>query len=104
VDEGLCYFEPMGSVYGLPATVEYNACMVGLLGCAGNLHEAEDIIKGMSCQPNETVWTALLSVCRIHGDLELGEHLVKQLLEPGNAGGYVLLSNVYAAAGKWGSQ
>ncbi len=104
MDEGLCYFEPMGSVYGLPATVEYNACMVGLLGCAGNLHEAEDIIKGMSCQPNETVWTALLSACRIHGDLELGEHLVKQLLEPGNAGGYVLLSNVYAAAGKWGSQ
>jgi pentatricopeptide repeat protein len=106
VDEGLCYFESMGSVYGLPATVEHNACMVGLLGHAGNLHEAEDIIKGMSCQPNETVWTALLCACRIHGDLELGECLVKQVLErePGNAGGYVLLSNIYAAAGKWGSQ
>jgi pentatricopeptide repeat protein len=51
VDEGLCYFESMGSVYGLPATVEHNSCMVGLLGRAGNLHEAEDIIKGMSCQP-----------------------------------------------------
>ncbi len=42
----------------------------------------------------------------VHGDLELGECLVKQVLErePGNAGGYVLLSNIYAAAGKWGSQ
>jgi hypothetical protein len=44
---------------------------------------------------------ALLGNCRIHGNVEMGEHVAKQILglEPGNAAGYMLLSNIYAAAG-----
>jgi hypothetical protein len=39
--------------------------------------------------------------CRIHGNVEMAECVAKQVLElePENAEGYVLLSNVYAAAG-----
>jgi hypothetical protein len=57
----------------------------------------------MPFQPNAAVWMALLSSCRIHSDVGMGEHIAKQALEadPGNAAGYVLLSNIYAAAGKW---
>jgi hypothetical protein len=77
--------------------------MVDLLGHAGHLQEAEDMIKMMPCKPDVAVWMALLGACRIHGHVEMGERIAKHILEvdPGNAAGYVLLSNIYAAAGKW---
>ncbi|CAM6025997.1 unnamed protein product [Sphagnum balticum] len=103
VHEGLHYFDSMGSVHGICAMVEHYACMVDLLGRAGHLHKAEDLIKTMPCEPNVGVWNALLGACRIHGDVEMGERVVKRVLEldPADAAGYVLLSNIYAAAGKW---
>jgi hypothetical protein len=75
--------------------------MVVLLACAGHLQEAENIIKAMPCRPHVTVWMALLSACRIHGSVEMGERIAKVVLElePENAADYVLLSNIYAAAG-----
>jgi hypothetical protein len=75
--------------------------MVDLLGCADHLQEAANMIKAMPGKPNVAVWKALLGACRIHGNVEMGECVAKQVLEqePENAEGYVLLSNVYAAAG-----
>ncbi|KAJ7570944.1 hypothetical protein O6H91_01G141200 [Diphasiastrum complanatum] len=103
VCEGLYYFDSMDSVYRVSASVEHYSCMVDLLGRAGCLNEAEDMIKTMSCEPSASVWMALLGACRIHGDVEMGERMAKRVLklEPGNAAGYVLLSNIYAASGKW---
>ncbi|CAK9869700.1 unnamed protein product [Sphagnum jensenii] len=103
VNEGLCYFESMGSVYSIPATLEHYASMVDLLGRSDRLHEAEDLVKMMSWDPDAAVWMALLGACRVHSNVEMGEYIAKQLVElnPGNAAGYVLLSNIYTAAGKW---
>jgi hypothetical protein len=58
------------------------------------------MIKAMCCKPC-VVCTTLLSACRIHGNVEMGEHVGKQILalEPENAAGHVLLSKIYAAAG-----
>ncbi len=43
----------------------------------------------------------MLGTCRIHGNVEMAERVTKQILEiePYNAAAYVLLSNMYAAAG-----
>jgi len=103
VDEGLCYFNSMGSVYSISPTVEHYACMVDLLGRAGYLQEAEGFISMLPSQASPSLWRSLLGACRIHGDVDMGECIAKRLLEldPRNAAGYVLLSNVYAAAGKW---
>eukprot|EP01018_Ginkgo_biloba_P030840 Gb_14956 [translate_table: standard] len=103
VDEGLQYFHCMSQDYCIIPRVEHYSCMVDLLGRAGRLDEARDFIKNMSLQPNAGVWGALLSACRIHKNIELGEHAAECLLElePYNAGNYVLLSNIYAAAGRW---
>ncbi len=77
--------------------------MVDLLGWADRLHDAEVLIKTMPCEPNVTVWKALLGACRIHGNLEMRECIARRVLEsdPGNSAGCVLLSNIYAAAGNW---
>ncbi|KAB1215788.1 hypothetical protein CJ030_MR4G016887 [Morella rubra] len=49
------------------------------------------------------LWGALLSACRTHSNAELGEIVAKRLIEfePGDIGPYVLLSNIYAAEGRW---
>jgi hypothetical protein len=48
-----------------------------------------------------TSWKAFLGACRIHGNVEMGEHVAKWVLElePASTAGYVLLSSIYAAAG-----
>jgi hypothetical protein len=45
----------------------------------------------------------VLAACRVHCNVEMGEPFANWVLEidPGNAVGYVLLSNIYPAAGKW---
>ncbi|KAH8935599.1 hypothetical protein BDL97_17G037300 [Sphagnum fallax] len=101
VDEGLRFYALMTTVYRIPAKLEHYTCMVDLLGRAGHLQEAENMIQGMPCKPNAAIWMALLGACRIHGNVEMGERMAKQVLElePKNAAGFVLLSNLYAATG-----
>jgi hypothetical protein len=55
----------------------------------------------MPCKPHVAAWISLLGACRIHGNVEMGERVAKPVLElePENAAAYVLLSNIYAAAG-----
>ncbi len=59
------------------------------------------MIKAMPGKPYVPAWRALLAACKIHGNVEMGERVAKQFieLEPENAVDYVLLSNIYAAAG-----
>ncbi|RWR79833.1 putative pentatricopeptide repeat-containing protein [Cinnamomum micranthum f. kanehirae] len=54
-------------------------------------------------KPHAGVWGALLSACRTHSNVELGEVAAQRLLkiEPDNAGNYMLLSNIYAKACRW---
>eukprot|EP01018_Ginkgo_biloba_P016631 Gb_04844 [translate_table: standard] len=103
VDEGWQYFDCMSQAYCITPRVEHYACMVDLLGRAGHLEEAYNFIKKMPLEPDAGVWGALLGACRIHCNIELGERVAEHIfdLEPENAGYYVLLSNIYAAAGRW---
>lgn len=77
--------------------------MVDILGRAGHLDEARDLIENMPLKPDAGVWGALLSACIIHGDIELGENASEHILnlDHRNAGRYVQLSNIYAVAGRW---
>ncbi|KAH8960556.1 hypothetical protein BDL97_05G001100 [Sphagnum fallax] len=70
-----------------------------LNGCAKK--EAENMIRAIPWKPHVALWMALLGACRVHGNVEMGECVAKEILEfePENAAGYVLLSNIYAAAG-----
>jgi pentatricopeptide repeat protein len=102
VDEDLCCYASMSTVHKISATLEHHTCMVDLLGHAGHLQEAKNVIKAIACKPNPDVWMDLLGTCKIHGNVEMEEHVGKQLLELDleNATTYVLLSDIYAATCK----
>lgn len=57
----------------------------------------------MPLEPDARVLGALLSACRIDNNVELGERMPERLfkMEPDNVGFYILLSNIYAGAGRW---
>ena len=78
--------------------------MVELLGRACHLDEPLHFISKMHLQPDTGIWGTLLGACNIHCNVHIGEHVANYLLELDleNIGHYVLLSNLYAAAGRWG--
>ncbi|OVA10988.1 Pentatricopeptide repeat [Macleaya cordata] len=100
VERGRKYFKDMISQDITPTTIHY-ACMVDLLGRAGLLAEAENLIKELPMEPDSNIWGALLGACRVHGNLKLGTWAAEKLFElkPEDPGYYVLSSNMYADAG-----
>ncbi|OMO75480.1 hypothetical protein COLO4_26097 [Corchorus olitorius] len=102
-EEGRHFFNSMYREHGLEPKMEHYSCMVNLLGRSGKLEEAYDIIKQMPFEPDACVWGALLSCCRIHNNVSLGEIAAGNLfqLEPSNPGNFILLSNIYASKAMW---
>lgn len=103
VDLGRQYFSSMTKDYHISPQLQHYGCMIDLLGRAGRFDEAEALMKTMEMKPDGAVWGSLLGACRIHRRVEMGEFVAKHVfeLEPENAGAHVLLSNIYAGAGRW---
>ncbi|CAJ1948970.1 unnamed protein product [Sphenostylis stenocarpa] len=104
LQEGKKLFHKMVHVFGLVPKVEHYGCMVDLLGRAGMLDEAQELIKNMPMRPNMAVFGSLLSACKLHKNLKLGEWAAEQFLslEPHKSGYNVLMSNIYASEKRWG--
>lgn len=103
VIQGQRIFEKMQSVYSISPRLEHYSCMVDLFGRAGLLNKAKEIITKMPYRPTSAMWATLLGACQIHRNTEIGEWAAEKLLEmrPENSGYYVLIANMYAAAGCW---
>jgi len=103
VDEGFRYFESMKRDFGIIPGEDHYTRLIDLLGRAGRIGEARDLIKTMPFEPTPSIWEAILSGCRTSGDMELGAHAADQLFKmiPQHDGTYILLSNTYSAAGRW---
>jgi len=106
VEEGLEIFAKMDK-YRVKRGVEHYGCLVDLLGRAGRLQEAYDVIVKMPMRPNEVVWGALLGACKVHMDTDMAGRVVSEVdkLKSGivskNDAEYVTLSNICAASEKW---
>lgn len=100
--EGKRYFSSMTEDFGINPTCEHFACMVDLLGRAGLLNDAKNLIVAMPFKPNAAIWGALLGACRLHCDYNLAEFAVRNLLELDidDSGSYVLLANTYSDCGQ----
>ncbi|KAL3497916.1 hypothetical protein ACH5RR_040648 [Cinchona calisaya] len=103
VKEGLKWFDTMRFEHGIEPTIQHYGCMVDLMGRAGMLNEALELIKSMPMEPNDVLWRSLLGSCKVHSNVELAEVAAKNLFQPNshNASDYLTLSNLYAKAQKW---
>lgn len=105
VEEGKRHFNRMIQEYDIAARTEHYSCLIDMLGRAGRLGEAFQVIEAMPpFSPDAGIWGTLLGACKIHGNVELAEVASEHLfrLDPQNSGYYVLLSNLHAGSGTWG--
>ncbi|XP_024529820.1 pentatricopeptide repeat-containing protein At4g02750-like isoform X1 [Selaginella moellendorffii] len=97
------FFTSAQEDYAIVPPYDLYLCMIGLLGRAGQLEQAEELIVAMPFDPDVVAWMILLSACRSIGDSRRGAVAAERVfsLEPENASAYLLLSNTHAAAGNW---
>ncbi|KAL5199099.1 hypothetical protein ABZP36_002611 [Zizania latifolia] len=100
VDVGREHFDMISKKYGIRLILEHYACMVDLLARSGHLQEAHKLITGMPMKPDLVIWRALLGGCRLHKDVNMAETAISEM-EATCSGDHVLLSNLYAAVGRW---
>ncbi|XP_073294780.1 pentatricopeptide repeat-containing protein At1g28690, mitochondrial [Primulina huaijiensis] len=104
VAKGREIFDSIEREYSMKPTMEHYACLVDLLGRTGNLNQALEFVMQMPEKPNSDVWAALLSSCRLHGDVDLAKIAANELFKLSSnnrPGAYVALSNTLAEAGSW---
>ncbi|KAL6909573.1 hypothetical protein ACP4OV_001854 [Aristida adscensionis] len=104
VKKGRKIFKSIQHVYGVEPTIEHYSCLADLLGRAGYVREAKELVDSMpSSMQDEAIVGTLLGACMMHNDVEVarevGEDLVR--FDPSGSGGYTLLANVFASHGMW---
>ncbi|CAN8244776.1 unnamed protein product [Cochlearia groenlandica] len=105
VEKGLDYFKVMESEYGINPDKDIYNCVVDLLGRAGKIGEAYELVEWMPFTPDESTWGAILGACKAHKHTGLISKLAARKvmeLKPRMVGTYVMLSYIYAAQGNWG--
>ncbi|EFJ17061.1 hypothetical protein SELMODRAFT_228785 [Selaginella moellendorffii] len=95
VDEAWSYFVSMSEDFGVEPREEHYVCVIDLLGRAGRLRDAEELVMKTSKLLGAVGWTSVLGACRTHGDLHRANQVVDEAvkLEPENSGAYLLLAH-----------
>ncbi|KAK6137257.1 hypothetical protein DH2020_029004 [Rehmannia glutinosa] len=103
VEKGMEYFDKMRFEHRIEPTIQHYGCIIDLMGRAGLVYEAFELINKMPMETNGVIWRSLLSSCKVHQNVELGEIAAENLfkLNTQNGGDYIMLSNIYAQAQRW---
>ncbi|KAF3645517.1 hypothetical protein FXO38_19610 [Capsicum annuum] len=103
VNEGRRYFKQMTEEFRFQLTEKHYAGMVDIVGRGGFLEEAHEMILSMHVASTSAVWGSMLAASNVHRNVQMAEIAASELfkIEPVNSGNYILLSNIYAAAGRW---
>ncbi|XP_057948745.1 pentatricopeptide repeat-containing protein At3g14730-like isoform X2 [Malania oleifera] len=103
VCEGREFLRQMKSKYGVVPQIEHYTCVIDMLGRAGQLEEAYELVLTMPIEGNPVVWRAFLAACRLHKNAALAEVAAQRVfeLDPEHCGTYVLMSNVYGEVGRY---
>lgn len=87
VEDAYIYLESMKSKYGIEPGVEHYMGLLDVLGQSGYLKEAEEFIEQLPFEPTVTVFETLKNYARIHGDVDLEDHVEELIvsLDPSKA-------------------
>ncbi|CAN7071254.1 unnamed protein product, partial [Brassica oleracea var. botrytis] len=102
VQDGYQCFDLMKK-YNVEPSADHYGIMVDMLGRAGRLEEAYEVINGMPMKPNAGVWGALLLASGLHKSVEFGEIACRYCVElESDPSGYLShLANIYTSVGRW---
>ncbi|KAH6768422.1 hypothetical protein C2S51_013758 [Perilla frutescens var. frutescens] len=103
VKETEMWLNRMKVQYGLEPMIEHYTCLVGAMGKAGKIEEAEKVAMMLPYEPDAAVWRVLLSSCANNKNPEVAWRMTKRLLEinPNDDSAYVILANAFASTARW---
>ncbi|CAA7035367.1 unnamed protein product [Microthlaspi erraticum] len=101
VMEGIKCLKRMVETYRFTPKVEHYGCVVDLLGRAGQLEEAYELIRNLPITSDLTAWRTLLAACRVYGNANLGARVMVKLAEMGerHPADAILLARTNGVAG-----
>ncbi|KAL5125776.1 Pentatricopeptide repeat-containing protein, chloroplastic [Glycine soja] len=98
VEKARDYFALMMDKYEIEPLIKHYTCMVEVLGQAGLLEEAEELINGMPIRADFIIWGSLLSSCRKHGNVEIAKRAAQRVCELNPSDVPVAASNQFEEA------
>ncbi|MQL71246.1 hypothetical protein Taro_003551 [Colocasia esculenta] len=103
VEKGRMLFKSMVERHHIVPRMEHYSCMIDLYSRTGNLDEAYDLVRQVPLNQASSLLESMLGACNHHCNINLGKEIARLLfkVDPGNSSAYVMLSNIYAAAGMW---
>ncbi|CAA0405072.1 unnamed protein product [Arabidopsis thaliana] len=103
IDEGIKFFSQMRSKYGIEPSIEHYSCLIDILGRAGRLLEAYEIIQQTpETRDNAELLSTLFSACCLYREHSLGDRIARFVEKyPDDASTYTVLFNLYASGESW---
>ncbi|XP_024531960.1 pentatricopeptide repeat-containing protein At5g27110 isoform X2 [Selaginella moellendorffii] len=89
VEQACDLFNSITRDHNLLPAIQHYVCVIDLLGRAGWLENAHELINRMPYQPNSLAWSTLLGACGMYGDTDRGTHAAGQVttIEQGKSRG-----------------
>ncbi|KAH7447919.1 hypothetical protein KP509_01G127400 [Ceratopteris richardii] len=103
LDKGKLYFNALLEDRGTTVTIKHYNCMVDLLGNAGYLKEALNMLKSMPFPPDLVAWITLLASCQKWGNVEIGRQAFEAILklDETHVSAFHAMFNIYVDANMW---
>ncbi|KAJ3678552.1 hypothetical protein LUZ60_002355 [Juncus effusus] len=106
VEKGLQIFNSLIKDHSIEPSVEIYACLVDLLGKAGEINRALDIIKSMPIKPTKSVWGALFKAAIKYNNEKVRDLAYENLIglegeKVKNPSDLISVSNLHASCGRW---
>ncbi|XP_071742078.1 pentatricopeptide repeat-containing protein At4g19191, mitochondrial-like [Rutidosis leptorrhynchoides] len=103
IEKGWEIYNLMMKIYKIIPGLDHYASMADLLARVGKIKEALNLIRNMPMKPDFGIWSSLLSACKVHRNMEIGQIAARHLFEmdPQAAAPYVEMANIYASVDRW---
>ncbi|XP_021891219.1 pentatricopeptide repeat-containing protein At3g29230-like [Carica papaya] len=103
IEKGLRIFKSLQENYAVEVNKEHYGCVIDMLCRSGKMVEAYELVKEMPFRVTESIIGAFFHGCKIYGKRDLAKMMAEEILgmDLKKPGGFVTLSNIYAADGDW---